>query len=50
VAQAIAAHFAEGSDFPNIVAARAFISQKFGIEIRPGSESAKQAMKPSRQA
>ena len=43
VAQAIAAHFAEGSNFPNIVAARAFISQKFGIEIRPGSESAKQA-------
>jgi len=43
VAQAIAEHFTQGEDFPNIVAARAFISQKFGIEIRPGSESAKQA-------
>ena len=43
VAQAIAEHFAEGDDFPGIVAARKFISEKFGIEIRPGSESAKQA-------
>jgi hypothetical protein len=43
VAQAIAEHFVEGGNFPNIVAARSFIAEKFGIEIRPGSESAKQA-------
>ena len=43
VAQEIADHFIDGNSFSGINEARTFISDNFGIEIRPGTPTAKQA-------
>jgi hypothetical protein len=43
VAQEIADHFIDGNSFAGINEARTFISDNFGIEIRPGTPTAKQA-------
>ena len=43
VAQEIADHFLDGNKFAGINEARTFISDNFGIEIRPGTPTAKQA-------
>ena len=43
IAQDIAEYFARGEEFGNINAARSYISNKFGIDARPGTAAAKQA-------
>jgi len=41
--QAIADHFLEGNEFGNINAARMFLTNKFNVDARPGTEGAKKA-------
>lgn len=43
IAQDIAEYFASGKEFANINAARSYITNKFGINTTPGTDSAKQA-------
>lgn len=42
-AQAVADHFTQGNEFASITAARTFLNEKFGIDVRPGTPTAKQA-------